>query len=165
MDRPAIYLSNSGSKRTFGHHGPGRMICAMANPRSHERGVGRCYPAAPARDDLFAVMSGRITEAQYRNLCEVRFAAFDERRYYEPSHLGYKPPGADSVPVNGGDTLVCGCARWAPGKVREHPCHLELLAPFLARAGWAVVLWGRPYDPALHTPESFGWPAVEVPHG
>jgi hypothetical protein len=27
---------------------------------------------------------------------------------------------------------------------RTHPCHLEWLAPFLASAGWSVVLYGEP---------------------
>lgn len=49
---------------------------------------------------------------------------------------------ARSRPVPESASLLCGCA--APGSPRRaHPCHLELLTPFLVLAGWDVVLWGR----------------------
>jgi hypothetical protein len=165
-ERPTIYLSNAGSKRTPGHHGPGRMLCAMANPWRWERGDGLCRLCSPLPLDLEAVQTGHLSIPGYRDRCEAAFSLREVTRYYPPGTLFFRDwiSGDPSV-VRPDDTLICGCARWEPDRERAHPCHLELLAPYLSRAGWAVVLWGRAYDPAAHTPESFGWPALEVSNG
>jgi hypothetical protein len=45
-------------------------------------------------------------------------------------------------PITDGDALVCCCPRPGSPK-RAHPCHLEVLAPELVRAGWDVQLFDK----------------------
>ena len=144
-DRPTLYLAGLQA-RTL--HGPGRKLCAMALPRRWEHGDGRVSVAAPFEDDLRAVQAtGNL--AAYRAACERRWSAFAEMGRYDPGVLylvsvasGEEDGRAHTRPVADGDTLFCACA--APDSPRRtHPCHLEILAPFLVRAGSDVVLWGR----------------------
>lgn len=159
--KPPIYLSNAASKRTKGHHGPGAMICAMAKPRRWEWGSGVCRLCAPLTADLEAVQAGAMPVSRYREHCETAFSQRGLSGYYFPGTLFFRNPLTDERSyVRTGDTLICGCARWAEKKKRAHPCHLELLAPHLHAAGWEVVLWGTIYNPAIHTPSFFGWPNV-----
>jgi hypothetical protein len=106
--------------------------------------------AAPLEADLHAVRGEEITADEYRALCIERFEVFDESESYAPGKLRGVIPAKKSpdgrhhnVPVMDGDTLFCACARPDSPK-RTHPCHLEWLAPFLASAGWSVVLYGEP---------------------
>lgn len=157
---PTLHLTNSSTRRQHN----GTTWAAMAMPRRWERDRV-CEAGAPRRADLLAVqatMTGRpggITVQQYRRECETRFGVLLESRKLAPSQLQGKLAPPDSVvklvAVADGDTLVCGCA--APDSPRRrHPCHLELLAPFLARAGWEVVLWGRRLAHWCHVPEHDG---------
>ena len=191
--RPTLYLAGLQARR---HHGPGRKLCAMALPRWFERGDGRCHDAAPAVQDLIEVQrSGDL--ARYRVACEDRWANYlaAVRLHALPADgpgwgLTYCLPGTeDHAPVEDGDTLFCSCA--APGSPRwKHPCHLEILAPYLVRAGWDVVLWGRRLTlrieratttregavvrperrtvvwagtPDRYDPAAYGWPNTEAP--
>lgn len=174
MTRPTLYIGHLSAKRT---HGPGRLLCAMANPRRFERGYPRVRWVAPTRESLERVQrTGDL--ASYRWTYERRRQEFLGNGFLSPGRLDL---GANGDLVENGDTLFCACAR--PGsRRRTHPCHLELLVPFLVQAGWDVVLDGRrvtqrvsrmvrhsnpapvamitawadtlaPYDPA-----EFGWP-------
>ena len=145
---PTIYLTNFASRA---QHGPGHRWCAMALPRRWEHGDGRVAKAAPALADLEAIRCGEITPDDYRALCVDRFGVFAESGSYAVGKLSAVVPAAktaDARPacraVGDGDTLFCACARPDSSR-RSHPCHLELLAPFLSAAGWTVVLYGQPF--------------------
>ena len=171
--RPTLYLTNLSSRK---HHGPGRKVCAMANPRHFERGDGSCSALAPARADLAAIRECSIDLGTYR----VRFEARLKESRLEPHALRFdfgdeeilddgSSPGAH---LRDGDTVFCACAR--PGSKARHnrPCHLEIAVPFLVPAGWDVLLDGRrvTWDGErviwadgmddLYRPEDFGWPEV-----
>jgi hypothetical protein len=180
MTRPTLYLTNWSSRKL---HGPGRKLCAMARPRHFERGDGRLDQCAPKAEWLRAVQNDRLSLGRYRKLCEEWFGTFRLLGSYNPGALSFKTPTVNPTgmrPVEDGDTLYCACARPDSPK-RTHPCHLELLAPFLVRAGWDVVLHGRwlssagehicdpsvlPDDTVVDsdgeavTPEDYGWPEV-----
>jgi hypothetical protein len=148
--RPTIYLTNASSKR---QHGPGRRWCAMAAPGQHHHGDGRVIKAAPLEADLRSVLGGEITSDEYRALCVERFEVFAESGSYAPGKLrgvmsaAKSPDGRPTAQlVMDGDTLFCACPR--PDRPRRFPfCHIEVLAPFLVAAGWAVVLYGVPFNP------------------
>ena len=172
--RPTLHLTNLSSRR---QHGPGRLLCAMAAPRRHELGAsaGVVMSACPTARDLRAVRAGDISVDEYRERCE---------RYWRtlltvpavqgatpialaPNGLTFGRWGDESLPlpyVQDDDTLFCACARPDSPK-RTHPCHLEWLAPYLARAGWDVVLYGRRLtmlssDPLLVGMTTEGWPIM-----
>jgi len=144
-DRPTLYLAGLQA-RTL--HGPGRKLCAMALPRRWEHGDGRVAVAAPFEGDLRAVQStGDL--AAYRAACERRWLTFAELGRFKPGVLclvsaasSEEDGRAHARPVADGDTLFCACA-FPDSPRRKHPCHLEIFAPFLVRAGLDVVLWGR----------------------
>lgn len=183
MTRPTLYLTNWSSRSL---HGPGRKLCAMAAPRRWERGYGGIYCCSPTMKALREVQ--RTWDlAEYRFACESWFRSFrgeDDRM--RPGELVCFYWGREGTgPVNDGDSLLCACARPGSPK-RTHPCHLELLTPFLVRAGWDVVLHGRRVTsggpgivlheegmgalmpssvvyagtPDPFTPEDYGWPEV-----
>lgn len=125
----------------------------MALPGPRFRGDGRVAKAAPAQADLHAVQAGEISLDDYRALCVDRFEVFAESGSYAPGTLRAVVPAAKTLDaraacraVGDGDTLFCACPR--PDRPRRYPfCHLELLAPFLAAAGWTVMLYGAPFNP------------------
>ena len=145
------YLHTHRTSRA--QHGPGHLWCAMALPRQWEHGDGRVAKAAPALADLEAIKRGEISPDDYRVLCVDRFAVFAESGSYAVGKLRAVVPAAKTADaraacraVGDGDTLFCACPR--PDRPRRYPfCHLELLAPFLAAAGWTVVLYGKPFNP------------------
>lgn len=153
MSRPTLYLTNLSSKK---HHGPGRVVCAMANPAKHHRSDGRCLACAPFADDLTAVrgaLAGPDDKGQHRAALAAYRGAFeagcDDRAVvgrFAPGALSFVTWGnsgnrASSQHVTDGDTLFCACARPGSPK-RRTPCHIELLVPYLVRAGWDVRLDG-----------------------
>lgn len=147
---PTLHLTNFASRA---QHGPGHLWCAMALPGPRFRGDGRVAKAAPAQADLHAVQAGEISLDDYRALCVDRFEVFAESGSYAPGTLRAVVPAAKTLDaraacraVGDGDTLFCACPR--PDRPRRYPfCHLELLAPFLAAAGWTVMLYGAPFNP------------------
>lgn len=148
--RPTIYLGN-GAKA---YHGPGWKWAAMAKPRAWERGR-RCLEAAPSLGAFTAAMDGRISVQQYRGALMLWYGMCGPT--LSPGRMLGSTGLNCSEAIRSGDTLTCGCA--APDSPRrKHPCHLEVLAPFLAAAGWDVVLWGEPLGD--RSPEDFGWPPV-----
>ena len=175
MTVPTLYLAGLQARK---FHGPGRKLCAMVLPRRWEHGDGRVAIAAPSEADLRAV---RVIWdlAAYRAACERWWGVFASLHRYDPGVLSLVSVASNEAdgrararPVADGDTLFCGCA--APDSPRrKHPCHICILAPFLARAGWRVVLWGRALfwdgrgcrweDTGEEmTPEQFGWPNTET---
>ena len=190
MTRPTLYLTNWSSRWM---HAPGRRLCAMAAPRRWERGHGTVHAAAPTESALRLVqLTGDF--AGYRLIIEDWFRMLFDAGRLRPQQaessvylrIGDMQTGSAVVD---GDNLLCACAR--PGSpARKHPCHLELLAPYLVRAGWDVVLHGRritwsralvldcgdmgmipvDYDAPAYAdgeragepmlPEDYGWPAV-----
>ena len=180
--RPTLYLTNLSSRK---HHGPGRKVCAMANPRRFEQGDGRCSRLAPAKADLLAVQAGSMGLAEYRRRVEEHIRPDGPEDYgLAPGGLRFDFEDADDqgyepgVHLRDGDTLFCACAR--PGSSRRrHPCHIELLPPFLVRAGWDVRIDGilvtmgedgpvwsagegqivvKQYGLQPYRAEAFGWP-------
>lgn len=154
MSRPTLYLTNQSSKR---HHGPGRLVCAMAKPNRHHRGDGRCLACTPFGDDLAALraaIAGPNDEGQHHAalaLYRARFEGWCNNRAalgrYAPGALAFvtwadSETMASEALVADGDTIFCACSR--PGSPRrKSPCHVELITPYLVRAGWDVRLDGR----------------------
>lgn len=144
---PTLHLTNFASRA---QHGPGHLWCAMALPRQWEHGDGRVAKAAPALADLEAIKRGEISPDDYRVLCVDRFAVFAESGSYAVGKLRAVVPAAKTADaraacraVGDGDTLFCACPR--PDRPRRYPfCHLELLAPFLAAAGYLMGSEGQP---------------------
>lgn len=145
MTRPTLYLTNWSSSAL---HGLGCKLCAMAKPRRWEQGVGRVFAATPPPHLVSGALDGSVSIGDYRAACEAIWAEND----YRPGHLR-----ADGMGVLDGDSLLCACARPGSPK-RTHPCHLELLAPYLVRAGWDVVLHGQRITLATLT---VGWQRFE----
>jgi hypothetical protein len=116
----------------------------MTKPRWFELGDGRCLDAAPGRDDFEAVNAGRISPDEYRSRCESRWDYCHDQDGLAPGRLlwGREPGYPAAGNVEDGDTLICSCPRIDSPK-RTRQCHLEWLAPYLVRAGWDVVLYGR----------------------
>lgn len=139
----------------------------MAAPRRWEHGVGRVEHAAPTAVALRLVQeTGDF--AGYRTIVEDRFARLAANGRHCPVGHDFERGNCLRIddpltgePVLHGDSLLCGCA--APGSPRRtHPCHVELLAPFLVRAGWDVVLWGQRLTLATSTVGPTAGQAVAV---
>lgn len=151
--RPTLYLSNLASARSEGHHGPsGRVFHAMARPRPFEveHTLGRVVCLTPHPRVFDTLKRGQIEVPVYRFEVERTLITYHIRRRLGVGSLAAYPAGvdprhvqSDGVLLADGDTVVCGCARWEPGRKRRHPCHLELTPAMLVAAGWDVVLWGR----------------------
>lgn len=152
--RPTLYLTNLPSRKW---HGPGRKVCAMANPRHFERGDGSCSALAPARADLEAIRACSIDLGTYR----ARFEARLKESRLEPHALRFDfgeeeildDGSSPGVHLRDGDTVFCACAR--PGSRARHnrPCHIEIAAPFLVLAGWDVLLDGVRVTVGANGPE------------
>lgn len=142
IDRPTLHLTNWSSRA---QHGPGRKLCAMASPRTWEHGEGRVRDATPRLTVLLDWQQGRISLADYRELAEARFRVCFVSGTLLPGALAWYA-GKCCWVVSDGDTLLCSCPR-PDSPRRTHECHLEWLAPFLARAGWRVILYGQEVTP------------------
>ncbi len=153
-DRPTVYASNFASWRTAGHHGSGRKISVMAQPRMPYQFGDSCAPLLmPCGQDLVELRREQITEREYFLRLAVKLAERWNDGLLKPGALGvadstwwyrgreFRLPPEGSAWVQDGDSLLCVCAR--PGPSRTHRCHVELVAEYLVRAGWDVVLYGR----------------------
>lgn len=136
---PTIYLSNWSSHRTPGMHGPGRKYTIMARPRQWERGEGEVSAFEPPMEWLDEVRAGRVHVDNYLAWLRFRWTSAEGAGIFAPGTLVAHLRG-ERVVVSDGDTLCCACARGAP-------CHRQAAAPFLARAGWRVVLDGVEVSP------------------
>ncbi len=136
-----MYLTNW--KRPA-YHGPGRRFTIMADPRRWEHGVGRVAPLIPALDWL-AVVKAAVATKDERVIEDswIRYVQrFDDRLrdvVLAPGVLTWAGGhnGDGQGVVEDGDTLCCACAVGAR-------CHRQIAAPWLVRAGWSVVLDGKP---------------------
>lgn len=157
-----IYLSNWSSHATPGAHGPGPKFTIMAKPRAWEKGAGCVFPLTPL-GPLVHLMEAALRERSTGNNTAFRRYRAEFERFLEeerkeglldpekmwwirsesvtpagiltapPEHFGLVPDGA---------TLCCACSVEA---ARVGNCHRAFVAPALHRAGWEVVLDGRPY--------------------
>ena len=144
MSRPTLYLSNWSSHRTPGMHGPGRKFTIMARPRAWEYGAGTVLAVTPHGFEVSAMQRALADRdnadamRDYREMIEARWTTGSV------STLAL-PPGlllafADGpLNVGDGDTLCCACS---VDEARAGRCHRTWAAPFLARAGWRVILDG-----------------------
>jgi hypothetical protein len=150
VSEPNIYLSNWSSHAREGHHGPGRKLSGMTEDRRPwEYGDGLVRMVEPNVEKLRAVKSGRMAIRDYLlaydRLLSVR------AQLLPPGELRFLA-GGDFKSVEDGDSILCACAAVVPPDplavlfalpdLSRHPCHLEVLAPALVRAGWAVILYG-----------------------
>lgn len=152
-ERPTLWVSNWGSWRTPGQHGPGRRLCAMARPRPWEFGAGTMPALAPSAELLQQCQRNQISPRQYLVAYVADLAELGRDGALQPGalrvvdstwwHRGrqMRDPEGNRW-AEDGDTALCACAR-AGSKARRHPCHLELAADALVRAGWDVVVYGR----------------------
>lgn len=134
----------------------GRHLAAMARPpgwvrsRTHGRPSAACYAVGTEQETLLdAALRERANPLfydgsafdRYRSAMLAKFEELGRAGYFEPGNLRWTRHGdVSSEPVPDGSWLVCTC-KPAQG------CHLQWLAPFLARAGWDVRLYGHPVDP------------------
>jgi len=148
--KPTIYLSNWSSHKTLGHHGPGRKLTIMVNPRRWERGVCCVHTLTPARCWLYALQNGEMSVDEYRGLFEAMTEAWADK--LRPGYLFSEDP-KDNPPmvwvggyvlVEDGDTLCCACSRDEAAAGR---CHRVWAAHALARNGWRVILDGAEVQP------------------
>jgi hypothetical protein len=145
---PTLYLSNWSSSRSVGLHGPGRKLTIMAKPRAWEHGEGRVpllTPSGTVLPLLQAALADRTDAAAmaaYRSAFEAVLGGAE--RLLRPRRLlAHAGPGGMggglTSEVCDGDTLCCACSRAEAAAGR---CHRAWVAPFLARAGWRVLLDG-----------------------
>jgi hypothetical protein len=121
----------------------------MDSPRDFERGEGAVFalsPTGPEVPAMRAALEERRRGAlfaggampRYRALIEARWAELLTAGFLAPGRLTAFPYDGPSRPVVNGDTLACGCSI-------GQECHRRWAAPYLARAGWDVILDGEPY--------------------
>lgn len=139
MDKPTIHLTNWSSRKLHS----GRVFTIMARPRAWEHGDGLCRKFAPIHGDETRLMLNAITLrtptaiATYREAIEARWRA--DTYCMQPGLLvATNEAEFAGYILADGDTLCCACKVGAD-------CHRRWAAPFLARAGWAVVLDGQPF--------------------
>ncbi len=158
-----IYLSNFSSHATPGAHGPGPKFTIMAKPRAWEKGDGCVFPLTPL-GPMCTLMEAALRERSTGGTTAFRLYCSEFERFLEEERKeGLLDPGKmmwirsvsvfpmgillpapvdhfDVVPD--GATLCCACSVEA---ARAGGCHRAFIAPVLHRAGWEVVLDGRPY--------------------
>ena len=148
-----IYLSNWASRKTPGHHGPGRKWTIMAKPRHWEQGAGQVAALTPLTNDLVSVRGGLISAGEYK----ARYLQLVEAWCNTSSRFSPHHPLAQGIlrarrrrsgaqfgfglaVVAGGDTLCCACSRAAAA---QGECHRVWAAELLRDAGWRVILDGE----------------------
>lgn len=89
----------------------------------------------PQEVHLRELKAKRLSFPEYRRLFEEKASHWDLR----PGVLRTSAP--DLRPVADGDTLCCACGRDAAASGN---CHRAFAADLLAKAGWDVVLDGKP---------------------
>lgn len=145
QSKPTIHLTNWSSRKLHS----GRVFTIMARPRLWERGLGTVLALCPVGAEVAAMRRALAdrenadARREYREMIEARWtnaSAFPMA--LEPGRLLAFADGP--IVVADGDTLCCACARGAE-------CHRRWAAPFLARAGWSVVLDGEVPDACRHS--------------
>jgi len=145
-----LYLTNWSKARDPAFAGSGTRWTAMAHPRRWERGEGRVASLAPLHDSVRGLLASALAEravgvmdglemAAYRAAFLARLDAYDLR---PGSMRAYRwDTMRDGEPVKDGDAVCCACS------VRDRAagrCHLAFAVPAMVRAGWDVVMDGKP---------------------
>jgi hypothetical protein len=130
-----------------------RRWTVMAYPAQEQRGRGRVpllIPPAHTHDDLRALVAARgggrpqpDREQRYREELERGWRSAEAAGAFVRLR-GVSWRDGECVDIRAGDVLLCGCGLEA---AREGGCHRTWFAPFLARAGWDVVLDGQRTTP------------------
>lgn len=128
------------------YRGPGRPLTIMALPRSWEAGEGSVTALVPSGDvarmmraALYArknpLFTGREPLDRYRRVYVAALQGMLDAGKLSPGKLMARN-GLYRFKVEDGDTLMCACSP-------ADECHRQFAAPFLARAGWRVILDGK----------------------
>jgi hypothetical protein len=139
-----LYLTNWSRIRQDAERGQGAWS-AMAGWSPVGHGLGRVPDAAPHLEDMRMARSGHIHPDEYLQRCTARWSERFDAGAYAPGVFG-------GGRVIDRQALCCVCAGpRSPlrAKDQEPPimdCHLIGLAPWLARAGWDVWLYGSPLE-------------------
>lgn len=149
-----IFLAGWASHRTRGHWGAGMKLSIMAfTPRwaPSEGGVWALAPSsaqelADLRTLVDARRGGQRVDgvlARYRASLEARWDRLLHEGRLAPDELMFRLPSWQNSPVLGDATLCCACS---VAEAQAGRCHRAWAGPYLRRAGWQVVLDGRPLD-------------------
>lgn len=150
--RPTLYLAGWNSRAT-GHHGPGPKLSIMVWPGKYVRPDGHVFLLIPTMDqeiaDLATLIRARRAKAptppdvlaRYRGSLEARWAQYLDAGILAPWRFTFVRRRGDAlaIPVPDGASLLCGCSA---NHAAIGECHRAWATPFLARAGWRVVLDG-----------------------
>lgn len=140
---PLVHLTNWSSRKL---HGPAAKFTIMARPRAWEHGDGVVELLTPTAciDEFSEAMRLRATPAAGAALARYQQAFVDHLQ--EHAHLlapqkliAQTSKGARIIAS--GDTLCCACS---VAQAAAQQCHRAWAAVALQRAGWSVVLDGRP---------------------
>jgi len=137
--KPSVFLSNFASRKTKGHHGPGRLLSIMVKTPHWSGADGTVAALMPHAKDLRRMKEGRITIEEYRRRFMMSMEARSE--LLEPHNLIVQSKKKlESFEVRDGDTLCCTCSRQAAA---DDKCHRVWVARALLEHGWDVVLDGK----------------------
>ena len=151
MTRPVLHATNLSSRR---QHGPGKLLCAMARPRPHEReAMSGWFPQLAPPVAVKMLRQAKVMERKdYNRACHDAWESMLKSDLLTPGKL---VPFIDlystslGYPAKDGDTIFCACARpenRKEGSIESQGgsvCHLERVARWLVAAGWDVMLFGR----------------------
>jgi hypothetical protein len=139
INNPNVFLSNFASRRTRGHHGPGRLLSIMVKTPHWSGAEGTVAALIPNAKDLWRLKDNRISIEEYKR----RFiTSMESRRELLGPHnlILQSEKKLESFEVRDGDTLCCTCSREAAANDR---CHRVWVAQALLEHGWDVVLDGK----------------------
>ncbi len=165
--RPTVFLSNWGSHQTPGQHGPGRKLSVTTAARTWSLGDGCVINLIPDEHDEELEAEGKITHREllirymvqlaghlrHDNLIPGQLDVACSLAWYNRDRGCYRLPKGSRF-VEDGDTLLCRDPRPDSPK-RERASYIEVAAPYLVRAGWDAVIYGRRltwHQPQKHCP-------------
>lgn len=148
-----LWLSNWGSWQTPGQVGASRRLGVQVAPLPCHWGDGTVPALHPDLDDRRRLKRGTISLREYLIRYRVRLSHALQRGELGPGQLqaasgwSWFAAGEFDPPVGGhlvqdGDSLLCSCPRRGSPRWR-HPCHTEIAAEYLCRAGWGVTIYGQ----------------------
>lgn len=161
---PRLYLSSFSTMTRPGNFGlgGGLFVAAMALPPSWARGVGWLDATLSPDPDLLRGVQESHGFAPYFRAYQARLEAIPPERFRPGVLSGFLWEGWRAFNVGEESTLFCTCARPTSPR-RRHGCHLEILAPFLVRAGWRVILYGRALEAGFPDPAPI-WVDTQRPY-
>lgn len=132
---PRLHITNYSSLKLYG---PGRWLSIQAIPPDWTAPYtdGNVPFLIPIRADLVARHAGEMSHEDYKATLTKRWEARQD--LLRPGTL-MAQVGFCLIAVEEGDTLLCTCSR---DKARQGRCHRAWMAPYLAAAGWEVILDG-----------------------